>query len=827
MEKINILFKMSKLQILLLFLIIISIKSEIYYSSCINGTRTLTFENGIKYKFPCISCITGNYTKYDEETKDLECELCPSGSTNYGSDILISNFTEKYLSRFSYYLSQQCPLDKECPFWKLSTMSIKTEYESSLTYTTSFNFNQYYMQDGQLTIKYINLNGGVDKIFNIYINNKLIFKDDSENSIVKTKTFSITKGNNYFTFEYSINEKLKTKSLNKKHSSYIEIFEILMSNSETSAIDCEKFENLTSLKNNLHNGCDYDISKCSFSKDICTYRFYLENKNDYCDIKTNTRHIEYEKLGDANCQELITPIGKDEPCPHCSYGQFLLEDENTNKKTCKYCEENNYSSKEINDNSACEGICENHMEKIFNIEYFYDSSKYENENINIIEGIGSLIIYYVRFNEKYDTNIFFELDNNNSSFKLLNPNDKNNSNDYYIINLPLSKGNHSIKIKGNNLDIKKISIKGSDMGGNYNCVDELNTDSDIICEKNDEYYSKIQKKCITCPLGTNIDQNKDCTFINKFVNDKFTLDNQLLDLNIFSNSYNIDISQKKFYLNINPTFPFIYYEDLETNNIEIIAKELNNIKLIKGNNERGMILSFIYIENNKTSYSHIYLKCSTKNDTEDFIKYINTIISGEDTHYFFEAYTNDTCPYCLTSEVEYNENDFECINKTRTVDLQIKNGALCVIKNYDDTDKSKITNNNELLLKKNSENVIDKLLIENFNITENIPINYELKNDDVITSNQKTIKCGGEIIVGTGLTILIVVASVLGLCLIGVIIWKIVSSVKSKNNVIKVDDEPRIESLVELGADNKPLTGEKNENENIDPQSIMSYNKPK
>ena len=813
---------MSKFQILIFSLVFLLTKSEIYYSSCINGTRTLTFENNSKLQLPCIPCSANYYTKYKEETNNLECQICPPGSSNYGSDILISNFTEKTLSRYSYYLSEQCPLDSECPFWKLNTKSLKAEYASSLTYSTKFNFNQYYMQDGELTIKYINFNGGIDKIFNIYINNKLIFKDDSENSIIKTKTFSISKGNNYFTFEYSINEKLKTKSLNKKHSSYLEIFEILMKNAETSSIDCEKFENLTSLKNNLHDSCDYDISKCSFSKDICTFRFYLENKTDYCYINTNSKHIEYKKLSEANCQELITPIDKDEPCPHCSYGQFLYEDENINKKMCKYCEESSYNSKEINDYSSCEGICETHMEKIFNVENFYDSSKYENENINIIEGIGSLIIYYVRFNEKYDTNIFFEIDDNNSSFKLLNPNDKNN-NDYYMVNLPLSKGKHSIKIKGNNLNIKKITIKGSDMGGNYNCVDELNTDSDIICEKNDEHYSKIQNKCMSCPLGTNINQNKDCSYINKFINSKFTLDNELLNLNVFSNSYNIANTQKKFYLNINPTYPLIYYENLETNNIEIIAKELNNIKLIKGNNERGFILSFIYIENNKKSFSHIYLKCSVKNTTEDFIKYINTATSGEETHYFFEVYTNDTCPYCLTSEVEYNENDFECIDKIRTVDLHIKENALCVIKNYDESDKSKITNTNDLLLSKNSENVIDKLLIENFNITENIPVNYELKNDEIITSNQKTIKCGGEVVIGTGLIIIIVLALLLGLCLIVVIVWKITSSIRGKNKKDTGDDE-RFESLAELGSDNKPLIKEKNENEIIEAQNIFSYN---
>jgi hypothetical protein len=37
------------------------------------------------------------------------------------------------------------------------------------------------MNNGEIIIKYINYNGGIDRVLNIYINGKLSFVDDSNN----------------------------------------------------------------------------------------------------------------------------------------------------------------------------------------------------------------------------------------------------------------------------------------------------------------------------------------------------------------------------------------------------------------------------------------------------------------------------------------------------------------------------------------------------------------------------------------------------------------------------------------------------------------------
>ena len=65
---------------------------------------------------------------------------------------------------------------------------------------------------------------------NIYINNILIYKDDSDHSIIETKTFPINKGENIIKFEYIIDNNLSTKAITYDDVSYFEIFEIRMIN---------------------------------------------------------------------------------------------------------------------------------------------------------------------------------------------------------------------------------------------------------------------------------------------------------------------------------------------------------------------------------------------------------------------------------------------------------------------------------------------------------------------------------------------------------------------------------------------------------------------
>lgn len=80
------------------------------------------------------------------------------------------------------------------------------------------------MNEGELVIKYMNYNGAIDRVFNIYINQSLVFTDDTNNNVLKTKYFNVKKGENIFMFEYLVNEEMKQKNIND--DSFLEIFEI-------------------------------------------------------------------------------------------------------------------------------------------------------------------------------------------------------------------------------------------------------------------------------------------------------------------------------------------------------------------------------------------------------------------------------------------------------------------------------------------------------------------------------------------------------------------------------------------------------------------------
>ena len=84
--------------------------SEIEYSSCENNVRIVFFEDGSTQEFPCIFCPAGQYTTYNElnEEGNLSCSNCTLGTSNYGQDIILNSFSEKILSKFSFFSSSEC-----------------------------------------------------------------------------------------------------------------------------------------------------------------------------------------------------------------------------------------------------------------------------------------------------------------------------------------------------------------------------------------------------------------------------------------------------------------------------------------------------------------------------------------------------------------------------------------------------------------------------------------------------------------------------------------------------------------------------------------------
>ena len=79
--------------LLILSLIILS-NSEIEYSSCKDGKRTIKLEDGTIKSFDCIKCGTGFYTQYEDDK--LKCIQCPENSNNFGNDILIDLLQKRF-----------------------------------------------------------------------------------------------------------------------------------------------------------------------------------------------------------------------------------------------------------------------------------------------------------------------------------------------------------------------------------------------------------------------------------------------------------------------------------------------------------------------------------------------------------------------------------------------------------------------------------------------------------------------------------------------------------------------------------------------------------
>jgi hypothetical protein len=360
-----------------------------------------------------------------------------------------------------------------------------------------------------------------------------------------------------------------------------------------------------------------------------------------------------------------------------------------------------------------------------------------------------------------------------------------------LFSIPLTYGVHSLSIKGSNLKLNKIAIEGSEKGGNFKCVDKANIKAETQCDNDTEHFSQYQNKCLNCSLGTVIDKNKQCEFYKQIINDKYVFENSDLIKNILSNSYELVNEKDKYYLNINPKNPLIYKKGINSNSgddIDIIGKEFEYVKIVKGISERGMILSYVS-DKNKLFF---YIKCNT-NITEDMKTNIylknNTKGNNDINYYFFVIESNTSCPYCVTSEVEIDENnDAKCVNGLKNANVNIRNDSLCVIKYYDHEELLILLNETDILLNKNSSNEEEKMIINNFEIDEDIPVQYENETDEVIYNKEIEIQCEDKdkikaLTIVTVVLVCFVIFMVLGLG--GVLAWKILDNRKKEKKEVR------------------------------------------
>ena len=350
-------------------------------------------------------------------------------------------------------------------------------------------------------IKYINYNGDINKYLLIYINEVLVYKDDTKASMTKTKQFSIKKGHNEIDIEYIIDKNIQPEN-NNDIESYLEIYKIQMTNAETSSLECQKYDNMDNLKDTIFNNCEYDVTKCE-ETDFCTYRFFTESSKGN-NIKNGTQEIFYNKIEGAACQELIIPEKIEIEADLCSYGQYLkLKDNSETIYNCDLCTGEYFNDKIINYDKECTSKCDvenKNLRKIFYINSFVDPSQYLLDTINITERIGYVEVNYEKYNLREDAKIFVEiLDKLNqitNTYQLTNPDkDTDISNGIFNFVIPLEIGEYNVQIKGKNFKLKEIKIINNNEGGNYKCTDILESNAEVECKDNpEEYYSKQIKK---------------------------------------------------------------------------------------------------------------------------------------------------------------------------------------------------------------------------------------------------------------------------------------------------------------------------------------------
>ena len=788
------------LKYLIVTITIILSKSEIEYGTCIDNERIITLENGTALSFGCDICGENQYLFYSLENEKLECVPCPTNSYSMGGDIVINTFPKKYLKRYSLLFDINCGSDDKnlCPKWENYVLSLKVEnIKENVDSKSILKINQYYYQDGKFSIKYLNYNGDFNKYVHIYINKVLVYKDDTRHSKIKTKEFEIKQGHNEIEIIYVVDKNLLNKD-NIDIESFFEIYEIKMEKADTASFECQKFDPIEDLKDSLMNNCDYYIDKCT-SDDICTFRFYTENSNG--NNIDGTQIISYSKIEGGVCHELVTPSNNEIEADQCSYGQFRKFKENSESiYVCDNCVENKYNDKVINYDYSCEGECDTsnkNLKKIYYVNNFSDQSEYSLD-FYISEIIGYIEVNYEKFNIKEDAIIFVEKNcedtKENNTYQLINPNIQTDiSAEKFLFRIPFEKGHYKFIIKGKNMKLREIKVINGEEGGNYQCVNKLIPEEVTICENN-EYYSPNKKICDECPYGSFIKENSQCIFTEQIINNKFILDNSLIlqndilyDTKIIQGTDNI-----LYHLFLNPTFPLIYLTKADETS-QIIGNEFAKVKLIRGINDRGIILSYIYSDNdlNLNYTTYVYLKCNKSEGKSEFIKEEENE-SGK--YYYFSIESNISCPYCLESEIEKVKTDGKCIDNKELFNIVPKDSSECVIKPYDDSKSSKIVidNNDEMILFYNSSNSEDQNLINNYKITEKIPLFNETETDKIVNETQRYEECGIERnkendSLGAGYIVLIVVASLIFLLAIIFVVWRLIR--RKQNEIPECPDD--------------------------------------
>ena len=161
-------------------------------------------------------------------------------------------------------------------------------------------------------------------------------------------------------------------------------------------------------------------------------------------------------------------------------------------------------------------------------------------------------------------------------------------------------------------------------------------------------------------------------------------------------------------------------------------------------------------------------------------------------YYYFYVESSSVCPICLKSEVTEDKSG-QCPNdEYELYTAKSKDDAECVIKPFksESSLELNIPDNSNLILYHDSALEEDIDLIQNYQITENIPVIYGNEGDDIVTEKYRYNYCSKDVkdeSLAGGYIALIVIACLLVIAVIGFILWKYVLNHKMNDTEISKD----------------------------------------
>ena len=401
------------------------------------------------------------------------------------------------------------------------------------------------------------------------------------------------------------------------------------------------------------DNCLYDL-QCDPLLDIWTSRFYTRTLNDICDTYTYSQNITYTLSKDAKCKLLSGPSSSTVNCNKCKQGQFIKKNSDHSYR-CEYCPVGTY----MPDDQHYKDNCITCSQNVHNIFYYFPEHQGKAEKtFVIISDSGSIKIEYEQLNVKETCDYYMSIQEGEELQNF--PWD----NTYEKI-VELTKGKYKLIIKGLNFNIKLITIINSSLGGGYTCDDTPIDEAQCSLVDNDVYYSSLAKSCIKCPIYTHMNDKGKCTPNDILVNNAYMN-------KIFYKSF---ISSLTSYPNMTISDYIINFEEgyiYNTQTLTYPGKELINVQIVRGEKNRGVLLTYIgENENNKSIQvkSKIYISCDKETTSSTIINEQLVFIIGN----------KNICPVCLSSELSYS--DSECIDNKMNRTYSKNAANLCNIQN--------------------------------------------------------------------------------------------------------------------------------------------------